>query len=129
MSRGNRANHTTQAIGAWFDAGEVFFLGDIVANIPAALEGVSNEPPWLEVLRFWFTKDLVCFGCSDSSDYLLILLQKYVKALEGVSNEPPWMKCRRQLVLTRKNSPRVELYGLHLCADPGATALANRMMS
>jgi hypothetical protein len=33
----------------------------------------------LEVLRFWFTKDLVCFGCSDSSDYLLILLQKYVK--------------------------------------------------
>lgn len=33
----------------------------------------------LEVLRFWFTKDLVCFGCSDSLDYLLIVLQKYVK--------------------------------------------------
>ncbi|CAG8905202.1 unnamed protein product [Penicillium egyptiacum] len=33
----------------------------------------------LEVLRFWFTKDLVCFGCSDSLGHSLILLQKYVK--------------------------------------------------
>lgn len=30
------------AIGACFDAGEVSFLGNIVANVPAALKGVSN---------------------------------------------------------------------------------------
>lgn len=32
-------------VGARFDAGEVSFFGDIVANFPAALKGVNNELP------------------------------------------------------------------------------------
>ena len=43
------------AIRDFFGTGKVCFFRDNVANVPAALKGVSKALPWLKCRRNWYS--------------------------------------------------------------------------